>query len=62
MSGHKIDCKIIEEPLEYLMNLNDISVFNYKSRATIVKTYIGFIIIALLLSLIFILYFKNTYH
>lgn len=59
MSGHKIDCKIIEEPLEYLMNLNDISVFNYKSRATIVKTYIGFIIIALLLSLIFILYFKK---
>lgn len=62
MTGHKMTSKNKNEPLEYLLKLNDISVFNYKTRAVVVKTYIGFIITVLLLSFVFMMYFKTYLH
>lgn len=62
MTGHKLTSKSINQPLEYLIKLNDISVFNYKIRAAVVKTYIGCIIAVLLLSFVFMVYFKRYLH
>lgn len=59
MTGHHLTSKLIEEPLEYLKNLNKISVFNYNTRAIVVKTYIAFIIVILLFTLILMVYFKE---
>lgn len=58
MTGHQMISKSIDEPLDYLKNLNEISVFNYTFRGTVVKTYIGFIIVVLLLSFVLMIYFK----
>jgi len=59
MTGHKFQYKEIEEPLGYLIELNNISVFNYKTRPIVVKTFISCIIIVLLLSIVFMVYFKE---
>lgn len=59
MTGHKLISKSSNKPLEYLMKLNTISVFNYKTRAAVVKTFIGCIIAFLILSLIFMVFFKK---
>lgn len=58
VTGHKMISKSVDEPLEYLKNLSEISAFNYQSRAVVVKTYIGFIIVVLLLAFVFMIYFK----
>lgn len=59
MTGHQMISKSVDEPLEHLRSLNEISVFNYKTRSVVVKAYIGFIIVAMLLSFIFMVYFKR---
>ena len=59
MTGHKLTSKRINQPLEYIEKLNDISVFNYKIRSAVVKTYIGCIIAVLSLSFIFMVYLKR---
>lgn len=59
MTGHQMISKSVDEPLEYLRSLNEISTFNYKIRAVVVKAYIGFIMAVLLLSFILMIYFKR---
>lgn len=59
MTGHKLTSKSMENPLEYLEELNRITIFNYKIRSSVVKTYIGCIIGVLTLFLISIKYFDK---
>jgi len=59
MTGHPLSSKSVREPLEYLRDINKISVFNYNARATVVKSYIAFIILVLLLTFILLEYFKE---
>jgi len=54
-----VSSKSVREPLEYLRDINKISVFNYNARATVVKSYIAFIILVLLLTFILLEYFKE---
>lgn len=61
MTGHEVTSKDVGEPLKYLLKLNEISVFNYKIRSAVVKTYISYIIAVFLATFVFMVYFKNTY-
>ncbi|MGI6424354.1 MAG: phosphoglyceromutase [Tepidanaerobacteraceae bacterium] len=62
ITGHSIRSKATNEPLKYLMRLNEISVFNYKIRSNVVKSFIGCIIVVLLLSFVFMIYLKKYIH
>lgn len=59
MTGHKFTYKQCNDNLDYLKNLNTISVFNYKARPIVIKTFIGFIIIVLIISLVCMTYLKD---
>jgi len=59
MTGHHLVSKSASEPLEYLKNLNLISTFNYNMRAIVVKSYIGFIILVLLLTFVIMVYCRE---
>ena len=62
ITGHSIRSKATNEPLKYLIRLNEISVFNYKIRSNVVKSFIGCIIVVLLLSFVFMIYLKKYIH
>lgn len=59
MTGHKFSYNNRDNNLEYLKNLNNVSVFNYKARPAIVKTFIGFILFVLIISLLCMTYLKD---
>lgn len=59
MTGHKFTYNRRDNNLEYLKNLNTISVFNYKTRPVIIKAFIGFIIFVLIISLVCMTYLKD---
>lgn len=55
MTGHEFIYKNMANSLEYIFRLNAITVFNYKIRPAVVKTFIGIIVAGLVLAVIFIL-------
>lgn len=59
MTGHKFIYNNRDDNLKYLKELNNISVFNYKARPVIVKTFIGFILFVLIISLLCMTYIKD---
>ncbi|WP_422446101.1 phosphoglyceromutase [Thermoanaerobacterium sp. DL9XJH110] len=59
MTGHRFIFKNTENALNFLQNLNSISVFNYKARPVVVRVFIGFIVTVLILSIVFILHLKK---
>lgn len=59
MTGHVFKYKDIQDPLNYIMELNSISVFNYNSRGVVVKTFIICIVAILLISIIIMIYFRE---
>lgn len=59
MTGHKFTYKNMDNPLEYLQNINTISVFNYNIRPIVIRVFIAFIITILLLSILLMVYCKN---
>ena len=59
MVGHEFIYKKHDNPLSAIQKIEDISVFNYTARSTVIKTFIGYVIAVLLASVIITLYFKK---
>ncbi|MDI3480694.1 MAG: hypothetical protein PWQ97_349 [Tepidanaerobacteraceae bacterium] len=59
MTGHEFIYKNISDSLAYINRLNAITVFNYKTRPAVMKTFIGIIVVSLILAVTFILFARK---
>ncbi|HHX50571.1 MAG TPA: MFS transporter, partial [Clostridia bacterium] len=59
MTGHHFLYKERERSLEYIKNLEQVTVYNYKNRPGLVRAFIAFIVVILSLSIVLINWWKN---
>jgi hypothetical protein len=59
MTGHNFLYQGQERSLEYIKNLEQVTVYNYKNRPGLVRAFIAFIVVILSLSIVLINWWKN---
>jgi len=59
MTGHRFTYDTKADPLDYIKELNTVTVFNYNVRPFVFKSFIALIVVSLLLVLMFMSHFKK---